>query len=82
MAKKTALVAATQSPSQPNADAWLQSLDKKGRQVETETARLVVEIPVDIHRQLKSRCGAEGLTIKDVVNDLLAGYLAGKIKPS
>jgi hypothetical protein len=45
-------------------------------------ARLVVELPPDLHRQLKGKCGMEGRKIKDVIQDLLQQYLAGSVRAS
>jgi hypothetical protein len=41
-----------------------------------------VELPPELHRQLKGKCGMEGLKIKDVIQDLLEQYLAGSLKAS
>ena len=40
----------------------------------------VPEIPADLHRQLKGKCGMEGQKIKNVIQSLLEQYLAGNIK--
>jgi hypothetical protein len=74
MAKKTALASAIQKPIDP--EVWVA---EKTKAVPTEKpARLVVELPAELHRRLKGQCGVEGLKIKDVIHELLEGYLAGK----
>jgi hypothetical protein len=79
MAKQTALASATKKPVDP--EAWVTEKPKSALPME-KPARLVVEIPADLHRQLKGKCGIEGLKIKDVIQDLLEQYLEGKMKAS
>jgi len=43
-------------------------------------ARMTVELPLDLHRELKGKCGREGLKIKKVIIALVQDYLEGKIK--
>jgi ParG len=43
-------------------------------------ARMTVELPLEMHRELKGKCGREGLKIKNVIITLVQGYLAGSIK--
>ena len=43
-------------------------------------ARMTVELPLDMHRELKGKCGREGLKIKKVIIALVQEYLKGKIK--
>jgi len=79
MPKQTALASATQKPVNP--EAWVAEKPKATAATE-KPARLVVELPADLHRQLKGKCGREGLKIKDVIQDLLEQYLAGNLKAS
>ena len=78
MTKRTALANATKRPVDP--EAWVS--EKPEAAPAGKPARLVVELPADLHRQLKGKCGMEGLKIKDVIQDLLRQYLAGNIKIS
>jgi hypothetical protein len=79
--KKTALASATKKPIDP--DAWVNAMPtpQKSEVVTTtaaaseKPARLVVELSPDLHRKLKGKCGVEGLKIKDVVNELLQGWV-------
>ena len=43
-------------------------------------ARMTVELPLDLHRELKGKCGREGLKIKKVIIALVQDYLEGKVK--
>jgi len=76
MTKKTGLANATKKPVDP--EEWVK--EKSNPKTDEKPARLVVEVPADLHRQLKGKCGIEGLKIKDVINNLLEQFLAGKIK--
>ena len=78
MTKQTALASATRKPADP--EAWVAEKPKAAAPVAAKPARLVVELPPDLHRQLK--CGMEGRKIKDVIQDLLQQYLAGSVKAS
>jgi hypothetical protein len=75
MTKKTGLATAIKKPVDP--DKWV---SEKPKATTEKPARLVVDLPADLHRQLKGKCGIEGLKIKDVIHNLLEQYLAGKIK--
>jgi hypothetical protein len=72
MPKKTGLANAVKKPVDP------EDLVKEKPKTTTEEkpSRLVVEIPAALHRQLKGKCGMEGLKIRDVIQDLLERYLA------
>jgi hypothetical protein len=76
MTKRTALASATKKPVDP--EAWVSAKPKTA--TTEKPARLVVEIPPELHRQLKGKCGREGLKIKDVIQDLLEQYLDGNNK--
>ncbi len=39
-------------------------------------AKLIVELPEEVHKELKRKATHEHRTIKDVVTDLVAGYLS------
>jgi len=40
---------------------------------------MTVELPLELHRELKGKCGREGLKIKKVIIALVQEYLAGNI---
>jgi hypothetical protein len=72
--KKTALASATAKQEDP--DAWVSAKPKPEPNPETEKpARLVVELPADLHRKLKGKCGLKGLKMKDVINELLQEWV-------
>lgn len=70
--KKTALANATVKPKDP--EAWVAAKPKAERAAE-KPARLVVELPADLHRKLKGKCGMNGLKIKDVITELLQEWV-------
>ena len=72
MTKRTALATANPKPVDP--ETWVKESAKPAPP--EKMARLVVELPADLHRRLKGRCGLEGVTIKDVIQKLLEQYLA------
>ncbi len=76
MTKKTGLANAIKKPVDP--EAWVKESPKPT--TDEKPARLVVEVPAQMHRQLKGKCGIEGVKIKDVIQNLLEQYLAGTIK--
>ena len=80
MTKQTALASATRKPVDP--EAWVAEKPKAAALAAAKPARLVVELPPDLHRQLKGKCGMEGRKIKDVIQDLLQQYLTGSVKAS
>jgi len=80
MSKQTALARATKKPVDP--ETWVSEKPKAAAAATEKPARLVVELPSELHRQLKGKCGMEGLKIKDVIQGLLEQYLAGNLKAS
>ena len=80
MSKQTALASVTRKPINP--DAWVSEKPKAKAEATDKPTRLVVELPAELHRQLKGKCGMEGLKIKDVIQDLLEQYLRGSVKTS
>ncbi|MGI0034918.1 MAG: plasmid partition protein ParG [Nitrososphaera sp.] len=47
----------------------------KAERAAEKPARLVVELPADLHRKLKGKCGMNGLKIKDVITELLQEWV-------
>ena len=76
MAKKTGLANAVQKPIDP--EEWVKN--KLKNPPAEKPARLVVDIPVELHRRLKGKCGIEGLKIKDVIQSLIEQYVSESIK--
>ena len=77
MPKKTGLANAIKKPVNP--EEWVKEKPMSTTTTE-KPVHLVVKIPAELHRQLKGRCGLEGVKIKDVIQDLLERYLADNCK--
>ena len=77
MPKKTGLATATKPPV--DREKWVAQAQAPSTQGDP-IARMTVELPLDMHRELKGKCGREGLKIKKVIIALVQDYLAGKIK--
>ena len=76
MPKKTGLATATKPPVDP--EQWV--TDTTTPSIPTgPIARMTVELPLEMHRELKGKCGREGLKIKKVITALVQEYLAGKV---
>jgi hypothetical protein len=79
MPKKTGLATATNATKPPvDPEKWV--TDSQAAASSGPIARMTVELPLDMHRELKGKCGREGLKIKKVIMALVHDYLAGKIK--
>ena len=76
MTKKTGLANAVQKPVDP--EEWVKTKPKTS--ATEKPARLVVDLPADLHRQLKGKCGMEGLKIKNVIQNLAEQYVSGNIE--
>ncbi len=76
MTKKTGLANAVQKPVDP--EEWVKTKPKTS--TTEKPARLVVDLPADLHRQLKGKCGIEGLKIKDAIQNLVEQFVSGRIE--
>lgn len=63
----------TTRPSEPAADAWVESRHAEpGSELETEaTKRLTIDVTESLHRAIKSQCAMRGTKIADEVRELL-----------
>jgi ParG len=77
MPKKTGLATATKPPVDP--EKWVTDTTPPSLPA-GPIARMTVELPLEMHRELKGKCGREGLKIKKVIMALVQEYLAGNIK--
>ena len=77
MPKKTGLATATKPPVDP--ETWVTEPTTPSVPA-GPIARMTVELPLELHRELKGKCGREGLKIKRVIIALVQEYLAGNIK--
>ena len=55
----------TLSPRQ-SADAWVNDRDS-----EEPTKRLTIDVPSELHRQIKSQCAEQGVKMADVIREML-----------
>ena len=77
MPKKTGLATATKPLVDP--EKWVTDTTTPSIPA-GPIARMTVELPLELHRELKGKCGREGLKIKRVIIALVQEYLAGNIK--
>lgn len=70
--KKTALANTSAKPKDP--ETWVTAKPNPNPTAE-KPARLVVELPPELHRKLKGKCGLKGLKIKEVINELLQDWV-------
>lgn len=74
MAKKTALAVVVKKPINP--DAWVKA---KPKDATMKPARLVVEIPEDMHARIKVKCAQERIKIKEATERLFQQWLDGHV---
>ena len=55
----------------PAPAAVAQKPDAAEKPVSPKMKRLTIDIPDNLHRRVKSRCGQDGLRMADVIRDLL-----------
>ena len=67
-------------PSAPSADAWVDQANRPNQAVEKlePLKRLTIEVPLTLHHAIKRKCVDNGVTMADVIRDLIAGYVAAK----
>jgi hypothetical protein len=75
MTKQTALANAVKKPADP--DTWVKA---KPPTETVKTARLVVEIPEDMHAKIKVKCAEQRIKIKDAAERVFQLWLDGKIQ--
>ena len=75
MAKKTALAGAVKKPT--TADSWVKA---KPKDATMKPARLVVEIPEDMHARIKVKCAQERIKIKEATERLFQQWLEGHVQ--
>lgn len=70
--KKVAITPKPQASAKA-ADQWVDSRAAEPR----PTKRLTVEVPLDLHREVKMICARNDLVMADVVRELLEKYVRG-----
>ena len=67
--KKVAFSAARPSKlTAANADSWVESRKGEGKE---PSKRLTIDVPVSLHKRIKSQCAAEDTLMADVIRGLL-----------
>jgi hypothetical protein len=66
--KKTPLAATTKPKAAADVDAWVGT---RSTEPVEKVKRLVVELPADLHGKFKADCAVRGVTMMDVVRDML-----------
>jgi hypothetical protein len=51
-----------------NVDNWVQNREVTDRE---ETKRLTIDVPISLHKRIKSQCAIENLVMADVIRELL-----------
>lgn len=61
-----------------NPDSWVQN-----REIEPKEAmkRLTIDVPVGLHKRIKSQCALQDLVMADVIRDMLEQRFAGVVGP-
>lgn len=75
MAKQTGLASAVKKPTSP--EAWVK---EKPKDETKKPARLVVEIPEEMHARIKVKCAEQRIKIKDATQWLFQRWLDGKVE--
>ncbi|MCB9918602.1 MAG: hypothetical protein H6832_09380 [Planctomycetes bacterium] len=55
-------------PLHANVDDWVSDREKAARE---PTKRLTIDVPISLHKRIKSSCALQNLVMADVVRDLL-----------
>jgi hypothetical protein len=51
-----------------NADSWVENREIQPKEV---MKRLTIDVPVSLHKRIKSQCAMQDLVMADVIRDLL-----------
>jgi hypothetical protein len=73
--KKVSFSAARPSKvTPPSAKDWMENRNGQGRE---PTKRLTIDVPVGLHKRIKSQCAAENSLMADVIRELLEQRFPG-----
>ena len=79
MTKQTGLAAAVKKPANP--DEWVKAAaNPAAKAMPGKRARLVVEVPDELHARIKIKCAEQRLKIKDVTEQLFQLWIEGKVQ--
>jgi hypothetical protein len=74
--KKVSIKAKGQGKGQA-ADAWVANREKNGEGKEP-MKRLTIDVPVSLHKRIKTQCAADGVVMADEIRSLLEKHFPGK----
>ena len=66
--KKVSIGTKPERDSRAAAEAWVAERQASG---EEKMKRLTIDVPLSLHRQIKSRCALDGVNMADAVRELL-----------
>lgn len=66
--KKVSFAGKPTSGKKAAVDIWVENRDAAPKQ---PTKRLTIDVPIDLHKRIKSHCAMEDLMMADVIRDLL-----------
>ena len=79
MTKQTGLASAVKKPASP--DDWVKAAGAGAPKAATgKQARLVVEIPDELHAAIKIKCAEQRMKIKDASRCLFQLWIEGKVQ--
>lgn len=79
MTKQTGLAAAVKKPANP--DEWVKAAaNPAAKATPGKRARLVVEVPDELHARIKIKCAEQRVKIKDVTEQLFQLWIEGKVQ--
>jgi hypothetical protein len=55
-------------PATSNIDDWVENREAKDRE---PMKRLTIDVPISLHKRIKSQCAMENLVMADVIRELL-----------
>jgi predicted HicB family RNase H-like nuclease len=81
--RKSLLTAMAEKPADRSDEDLLKEVKGKtikgyGKTAGEEVKRMNIFLPEHLHRQLKSTAGASGVTMNDIIVDLIKSHVGGK----
>lgn len=60
-----------------NADSWVQNREIEQKEV---MKRLTIDVPVGLHKRIKSQCALQDLVMADVIREMLEQRFPGSVE--
>jgi hypothetical protein len=57
--------------NRPDPDSWVQNREVESSETKEAMKRLTIDVPVSLHKRIKSQCAMQDLVMADVIRDLL-----------